>query len=598
MKRFLLKPWLIASIILPVISACHSDRDPEPELPGETPEEKQSVEFAITVDQFTTLENDRIELRSDAKVPVITVINNDTTVYDYTYKGGTLTASSPFVVTKGHDPVSVSALYGIGVSSENIPGTWSIPTDQSNGYTDGYLLYANCKVEYGKQSALALSHQTAKLIFRIKFEGTASEYYSISDITVGNSDLSSTGRFKIGGASVSWTPGTPENSVKPLRITTYEGFDATVSALLIPQNLSGKQLLNLTISNGDILSWIAPEGTTLLPGSCTSFDATVSADLKTLTVTKIEGASWEEGENRDIVSEEENIDYGEVKIGDYYYSDGSWSNGGLIEISKEGHGKLIWESPKPMPQYVNPVTGNVRKVIGVVFEVDPSRIGNAERDVLAEKGVAEPHGLVISTSLIEQTQWDRNSNDETEIGIPSIIGTKEISLFQKANADISGLSVCSTILSKRGSEIADDNYLAITDARSMQAPVRSSGWFIASGGQWFDMLRNFTGLDFTDQAPFYFTSNTFENEDYTHFDWQLDFNLALQAEYNENIVELLNYPFSTIIEKDNFEQNQNFITSTMCDAGNLYYTNVFPKYITFRRAAKNYWIMARPILAF
>lgn len=593
-------PVIVAAIML---SGCGKSDEPDPPRhprpePSETVARTQSVEFALEIGRFTPAAYDKLTLPADIHVAVA----NDSMTYDYRYDGtGKLKSNIPVKVTEGKPAMKIKAWYipGSGTGISQLPRRWTLQSDQTDGYDEGMLLFGHTSLSYGGPYTLTLRQQTARVDFNIRFEGSAAPYQSITTMQVGNSDIAMSGSIALTGDSLVWTPDPAVGTIWPLITTAPEGYAAACSALLVPQSVGGTTLLTVTLSDGSTLPWKAPEGTTLLPGSYTRFDATVSADLKSLRVTCADAAMWEEGENLDITSRPEIVDYGPVKIGDYYYSDGSWSDGGFEGFSSEGHGKVIWKSPRPQPTYTNPVTGALRSVIGIVFTTDPDRIGEAERSDLKSKGV-DPHGLVICSSVIASTQWDRASNDETLIGIPDVAGAPGHPLYPLANASISGLDVCRKIFTGHPRQIAEGNYRAVTDTRALAAPSASTGWFVPAAGQWFDMLRNFTGMDMTDQAPFYFISNQFEAEDGTHFDWQTDMTLAMQAEYTENFVELLNYPFSTLVaaQHTDFATNDAFITATMCNADYMYYTNVLPKFITFRRALKDYWIKVRPILAF
>lgn len=52
----------------------------------------------------------------------------------------------------------------------------------------------------------------------------------------------------------------------------------------------------------------------------------------------------------------------EPKIGDYYYSDGTWSDGGFLGFAEDGI-TARWAEPKPAP-----VEG--KTVIGIIFQTD------------------------------------------------------------------------------------------------------------------------------------------------------------------------------------------------------------------------------------
>lgn len=59
----------------------------------------------------------------------------------------------------------------------------------------------------------------------------------------------------------------------------------------------------------------------------------------------------------------------QLKLGDYYYSDGSWSDGGLMGMDRTTNTR-IWKSPLPGPDLTNPETSGTRKCIGVIFAVE------------------------------------------------------------------------------------------------------------------------------------------------------------------------------------------------------------------------------------
>lgn len=74
---------------------------------------------------------------------------------------------------------------------------------------------------------------------------------------------------------------------------------------------------------------------------------------------------WTNGTTNEI----ELYDPAQLKLGDYYYDDGSWSDGGLAGIDMKTNVR-IWKSPLPSPNLTNPETTSIRKCIGVVFAVE------------------------------------------------------------------------------------------------------------------------------------------------------------------------------------------------------------------------------------
>lgn len=66
----------------------------------------------------------------------------------------------------------------------------------------------------------------------------------------------------------------------------------------------------------------------------------------------------------------------QLKVGDYFYSDGTWSDGGLRKLYRDGKREIA--NPKPAPVNKSEI-GASRTVIGIVFQTDSERIGAAEK---------------------------------------------------------------------------------------------------------------------------------------------------------------------------------------------------------------------------
>lgn len=82
----------------------------------------------------------------------------------------------------------------------------------------------------------------------------------------------------------------------------------------------------------------------------------------------------------------EPVEPAEPKVGDYFYSDGTWSDGGLISIDANGTNP-VWAEVKPAP-----LAG--KTVIGIVCSVNPDRMAAADKEA------GYTHGYVLALSLI------------------------------------------------------------------------------------------------------------------------------------------------------------------------------------------------------
>lgn len=198
----------------------------------------------------------------------------------------------------------------------------------------------------------------------------------------------------------------------------------------------------------------------------------------------------------------------DLKIGDYFYSDGTTSDGGLRNFIS-GTGAQTWESPKP-----EPVSG--KKLIGIVFTTDEERISEHE------KAKGWNHGLVISTNWVYTPtgsqdlplSWYNGVRDETEIGIPNIVGADYKEQYQLCDNNIDGYYYNQQIRTERE---ADYNkvwtYGAFYQAGhyTIAAPDNTSGWYVPSVGQMLDVYRAAFGFSLNEQQNSFNKYNTDNN---------------------------------------------------------------------------------------
>lgn len=187
----------------------------------------------------------------------------------------------------------------------------------------------------------------------------------------------------------------------------------------------------------------------------------------------------------DNKSEKQDIFYTEkdLKIGDYFYQDGTWSDGGLRAVYADGSYRMTEEIPMPTEG---------KQVIGIIFQTDTNRIGKAEKEALHQAGIAHPHGLVMSVktanngSACSWGSWGRYKHLKT---------IREKDCFQ----DISGL-YHQIRFEQAKPEDYNNESTALVQARTFQAidsldaPANTSGWFLPSIGQWWDICQNLGGV--------------------------------------------------------------------------------------------------------
>lgn len=176
-----------------------------------------------------------------------------------------------------------------------------------------------------------------------------------------------------------------------------------------------------------------------------------------------------------------------LQVGDFFLSDG-----GLL--SKDASQEEI----------------NNAYIVGVVYNIDPSRIGETEKARL--NGIV--HGSVIATQDVYRPYnvyfWSAGQLDEKEIGFPDIIGKTLAESFTLADADFSGLDYLMKLKAKRPDEFANDKYEAFKYAEAFGddmpniASLReaTTGWYLPAIGQWFDVVRNLCGVNLTSDGMY------------------------------------------------------------------------------------------------
>lgn len=606
---------LAFALALPFAVSCGDDKDTPVDV-NELPKNTYPVEYTATLGGYGRVTADN-QFDGTEDIYVESWVANSSRALPprgdwatYKFSNGKLTTTSPaywsrkdeerisraYVIPKGTTQDSYLNLMG---SEEN----WYIDKDQSKDLYARDLMFAQTRSKYGSPAALEFYHQLAKVDFVLGNEHTILLDIDIKSARI-SGDLALSGRFEIpaeGQKYVNWTPYYTDTA-DGVKITPFViENENTVSALLIPQIIGGKDLFSVNYK-GEEKSCEVTGIEELKPGMHYTFEAKVDPSNGYLYAKLVSVGPWTDGESTDVDSSVPTEDYGPVKVGDYYYDDGSWSDGGFISYSEEDFGSIKWASPKPKPVFVNPKTNKDRKVIGIVFSTDLSRMGDAEKAALRKKGIKEPHGLVMGTQIIDTYKWDPNCHDEREIGIPFTKGTDEIPLYTLLNAQVSGLANCQAIRDKRSAAVMEGQYPLLLAIGTLEAPQTSTGWYVPAAAQWFDFLRNLTGLDFSDKCDFYFTSNMVYENDGLHFDWQLDFTLEMMDKYkNVNYADRLNYAFSTIPVwmKTEFALQESLWTSSICNDKLTYYIGLMAgKFVTCTAINKDTWVYCRPVLAF
>lgn len=215
--------------------------------------------------------------------------------------------------------------------------------------------------------------------------------------------------------------------------------------------------------------------------SGSSYNVNITVSKTEMTVTDCTITPWGDGGNNE--AELDPIIYiGDKKpeqaaTGDFYMSDGSL-------VDKDA--TLTAEQKAAC--------------IGIVFTTDPDRIGDGAKAALAAKGIA-PHGLVLALTNATSGEpcWSNRIINEPALS--------ETDNTQKMYQNVDGYAEYQAIINAAGSTLETD-YPAFyfvsrygmpgTDSEKYTAPAKSTGWFMPSIGQWWDIMRNLGKIEALD----------------------------------------------------------------------------------------------------
>ncbi len=371
-------------------------------------------------------------------------------------------------------------------------------SDQTKGYAAFDVLYASAMGRYDQAVTLRFLHRMAKIEVTLTAgEGITEEELKDATVTIfGDPTTHSTaGLVSPGDQS--------DGEIKPY----YDAATKKYEALVPPQDMTGKPFIRISIGSNAFTYTPDTEAAgkfDFFGGKRYAYAITVKANG--IDVKAVTGATWSDGGEENITSKQVQLfKADELKIGDYFYSDGTWSDGGLRKRYDDGN--VVIADPKPAPVLTNPTTGASRTVVGIVFQTDKSRIGAKEKEKLG--GEDKVHGLVMCVKNAATNQKWSTAWNISEF-------PKECATIADSYNDISGYGNCEHIRSSHGSF---DNYPAFKDAdgynTTCPVPTTTTGWYLPSVGQLWDIFQNLgcvTALADKDQQTSSLNQNSWSSQ--------------------------------------------------------------------------------------
>ncbi|MCM1519577.1 MAG: hypothetical protein NC098_02195 [Lachnoclostridium sp.] len=196
---------------------------------------------------------------------------------------------------------------------------------------------------------------------------------------------------------------------------------------------------------------------------------------------------------------------GDPKVGDYFYSDGTWSDGGLISIDADGR-NAVWAAEKPAP-----IEG--KTVVGIVFCTNPDRMADVDKEagfthgyVIACKNITDPKKS--NYSQYPETVWYAGQWATTDV-------VKVAKLASSCYENLKGSEDTKTMFAKNDPKYYDEDIPLFYNGTTLfpvKAPENTSGWFIPSIGQLWDCVANFC----SGEVASYLSSIQADNTDFSY----------------------------------------------------------------------------------
>lgn len=546
--------WLpVVMLICGVLASCSSEDESTAPLPdGKYPlqltaEVAQPQTRAGGKDAWTGGEEIRVSLEG--------VFGNKTYVMDASGNASPKDADNAFY-WKNTDEARVSAWTPDIESETDI-------SDQSGGYAAFDVLYASAIGRYDQAINLRFIHRMAKIEVILKAgEGITEEELEGATVTIFGDPLthSTAGLVSPGDQS--------DGEIKPY----YDAATKKYEALVPPQNMTGKPLVRISIGSNDFT--YTPE--TEAAGKFDFFGGkryayTITVKANGIDVQSVTSGTWVANGEENVTSKrvKQRFTADELKIGDYFYSDGTWSDGGLRKIYADGSMHIDYYKPGPL---------RGKTVVGIVFQTDKSRIGKKEKEKLG--GEDKVHGLVMAVknaNAAEKVIW---SNESRYLDLLNDCVSKSNNY-----SDISGYGNCESIRSLEGNF---DKYPALqaVDGYNTTCPVptTTTGWYLPSSGQWWDILQNLGG------CPALADGYQQTSSDINEFFWS----------NQGNVPDALNKWMWGIDGWDKFSYYHQFWSSSKFKGNTMRYwvANSDDGWISCRWGNVNFQLYVRPVLAF
>lgn len=483
---------------------------------------------------------------------------------------GKLTPASGQEVPRWSGPNDQKTVIAWYPYSDELPTTFAVMKSQNssieNYYKSDFLLAKETRISIGNPE-ITFRHLPAKVVVNLKAGDGVTNEDLLGDVPV---DIHFWHKLISGEKLISGTINPAKGTVEfPLTQTGKDslyanalpqaapGYIKSYQALIMPYKLTRDAPFIKVRSVQTDWFYYTPQSEDELmleAGKKYVYNITVMKDgLQVVHYEK--DADWvTEEQNMSRKETEKGYRAQDVKPFDYYYSDGTYSDGGYRRYTD---GTKAWMD-------IAPTEG--KQVIGIVFQTDPKRISSAE----AKKGF---QAYAVAVTDCGDIPYIYNRTYPWGVLGTDIPGITAPSSFTECMNLISGYEATQAVIKEIGNGNAeglkDTGYKAFYEVcqygqtdytKQYAAPAGSSGWYLPSIGQWWDIAKNLFDCEFSEGGIY-----GWQQQDYVrkHIATQLKWIPGAEDFVNEywtSSVYDVDYAWNVVFDKGNTTDKRSTIS--------------------------------------
>ena len=404
------------------------------------------------------------------------------------FKSATLSRENDPYYWTSRDPITVSAWWPFNNADITQMPAVKVAEDQSklaDFQNSDFISAENRKVEFNNPT-LEFTHRTARVTIELK---------------------PGTGFTSVAGATVSLVSLSADNG-NPTAIKTYNASGNTYEALTAPQTVAaGDPFIRVELGSG--IFYFRPQSNVVLEAG-SRYKYTVKVNATGLTLDGCTIGYWTDGGSEDVrITISYDGSETEAKIGDYYYADGTWSDGGLRKLYADG--KMEWAETTPQPM-------NDRTCIGIVFYTGRHETDRSDyTKPLSEGGPTIPNGKVngyvvaltdVHDGSSDRLRWEYGPGNVYNKAIDASTSKRDwqgysnsLKFHEFVNKNenkeagwemkhFPAALACETYGNRMLDEDGNDANGKYDWQKPLAAPGNTSGWFLPSCGQLQYLYKN------------------------------------------------------------------------------------------------------------